>query len=54
MYFGCRISASQGRRITWMTKFPDAVVYIGVSLESISMMSAEFETETEEITCHEE
>jgi hypothetical protein len=54
MYFGYRISASQRLRITWTTKFLDAVVYIGVSLESISMTSAEFEAEVEEIACHEE
>jgi hypothetical protein len=35
-----------------MTNFLDAVVYIGVSFRSISMSSARFEVETEEIACH--
>jgi hypothetical protein len=51
MYFGYGISACQGRRIAWMTRFLDAVVYIGASLGSVSMMFAEFEAETEEIAC---
>jgi hypothetical protein len=45
MYFGYRISASQGLRIAWMTKFLSAVTYIDVFLENISMISAEFEAE---------